>query len=231
MKKPIKVEQDPEKPVETKVLAQAIVDIGKAARALADSGLNQKAIVVLVAHDSKQPQYVVKTIDLSAEPGKPVRITTRRVSLSVSSDVQRVAPDNVLRLDCGYFEDGGQVVWDVAGIYLADAEQRGNFVYVSRRMKPVPSLPEGYSRRWQTLIDGAGNFGWTPGPFDATDIANAEMDKCIRADAERRCFKQPTPLTLESEIQARFVFKLVVPSFWMRAAHHAMHKTLCLLRM
>ena len=28
-------------------------------------------------------------------------------------------------------------------------------------------------------------FGWTPGPFDATDIANAEMDKCIRAKAER----------------------------------------------
>ena len=27
-----------------------------------------------------------------------------------------------------------------------------------------------------TLIDGAGNFGWTPGPFQATDIANAEME-------------------------------------------------------
>ena len=37
----------------------------------------------------------------------------------------------------------------------------------------------------QTLIDGAGNSGWTPGPFQATDIANAEMDKCIRANAER----------------------------------------------
>jgi hypothetical protein len=37
-------------------------------------------------------------------------------------------------------------------------------------------------QRWsQTLIDGAGNFGWTPGPFQASDIANAEMDKCIRA--------------------------------------------------
>jgi cytochrome P450 len=28
-------------------------------------------------------------------------------------------------------------------------------------------------------------FRWTPGPFQATDIANAEMDKCIRANAER----------------------------------------------
>jgi cytochrome P450 family 104 len=31
----------------------------------------------------------------------------------------------------------------------------------------------------------AGPLGWTPGPFEATDIANAEMDKCIRANAER----------------------------------------------
>ncbi len=39
------------------------------------------------------------------------------------------------------------------------------------------------SRR--TLIDGAGTFGWTPGPFEATDVANAQMDACIRANAER----------------------------------------------
>lgn len=61
-KKSLTVEQDPERPVETKVLAQAIVDIGKAARALAASGLNQKAIIVLVSHDSKQPQYQVKLV-------------------------------------------------------------------------------------------------------------------------------------------------------------------------
>ena len=37
----------------------------------------------------------------------------------------------------------------------------------------------------QALIDGAGNFGWTPGPFDATDIANAEMDRCINGNMAR----------------------------------------------
>src|SRR5207237_10890835 len=50
----------------------------------------------------------------------------------------------------------------------------------------VPAASDADMQRWsQTLIDGAGNFGWTPGPFEATDIANAEMDKCIRANAER----------------------------------------------
>ena len=50
----------------------------------------------------------------------------------------------------------------------------------------VPDADDDDMQRWsQTLIDGAGNFGWTPGPFEATDIANAEMDRCIRANAER----------------------------------------------
>ncbi|MDO9295945.1 cytochrome P450 [Bradyrhizobium sp.] len=50
----------------------------------------------------------------------------------------------------------------------------------------IPDASDDDMQRWsQTLIDGAGNFGWTPGPFEATDIANAEMDTCIRANAER----------------------------------------------
>jgi cytochrome P450 len=50
----------------------------------------------------------------------------------------------------------------------------------------VPDASDADMQRWsQNLIDGAGNFGWTPGPFEATDKANAEMDTCIRANAER----------------------------------------------
>src|SRR4051812_5011904 len=50
----------------------------------------------------------------------------------------------------------------------------------------IPNANDADMQRWsQTLIDGAGNFGWTPGPFEATDSANAEMDKCIRANAAR----------------------------------------------
>ncbi len=36
--------------------------------------------------------------------------------------------------------------------------------------------------RWsQTLIDGAGNFGWRDEPFERTEIANAEINACIDA--------------------------------------------------
>jgi len=58
----IEVEQDPEQPVVTKVLAQAILDISSAAKKLAASGLNRKAIVVLLRDSSGQPKYVVEQV-------------------------------------------------------------------------------------------------------------------------------------------------------------------------
>lgn len=71
MVKRVVVQQDPEKIVETPVLAQAIVDIGKAAQKLAVSGLNRKAIVLLISHDSKVPQrdviYVLDSIQYLAK--------------------------------------------------------------------------------------------------------------------------------------------------------------------
>jgi cytochrome P450 len=50
----------------------------------------------------------------------------------------------------------------------------------------VPDASDADMQRWsQNLIDASGNFGWTPGPFEATDKANAEMNQCIHANAER----------------------------------------------
>lgn len=50
----------------------------------------------------------------------------------------------------------------------------------------LPDASDADMQRWsQVLIDGAGNFGWHPGPFEASDRANAEMNACIRANAER----------------------------------------------
>jgi hypothetical protein len=46
------VQQDEDNPVEVPILAQSIVDISRAFKALQKSGLNRKAIVVLVAHAS-----------------------------------------------------------------------------------------------------------------------------------------------------------------------------------
>jgi hypothetical protein len=59
---PVDVAQDVDKPVAKPVLAQAIVDISRAAQKLAAGGLNRKAVVVLLSHASKVPQGTVKLV-------------------------------------------------------------------------------------------------------------------------------------------------------------------------
>jgi len=50
----------------------------------------------------------------------------------------------------------------------------------------IPDASDESLQRWsQVLIDGAGNFGWRPEPFEDSDKANAEIDRCILANVER----------------------------------------------
>lgn len=57
----VTVTQDAERPVPPEVLAQAIVELSAAAKRLAASRLNRKAVIVLLAHDTGLP---MKTISL-----------------------------------------------------------------------------------------------------------------------------------------------------------------------
>jgi len=50
----------------------------------------------------------------------------------------------------------------------------------------------------QALIDGAGNFGWLPGPFEVSDRANAQMTDCFEA---ARAAKMATPDTSVMSVQ------------------------------
>ena len=50
----------------------------------------------------------------------------------------------------------------------------------------LPDASDAQMIRWsQTLIDGAGNFGWDPALFADCDLANAQMDAAMEAMAPR----------------------------------------------
>lgn len=63
----IKVTQDPESPVPVEIMAQSIMEIGAAVKRITRSRLNRKALVILVSHASKQPQYIVERVFDSLE--------------------------------------------------------------------------------------------------------------------------------------------------------------------
>lgn len=62
MTEKIKVVKNAEKPEPTEVLAEAIVRIGSAMDKLKASGLNEKAILVLVHDASKVPKREIKLV-------------------------------------------------------------------------------------------------------------------------------------------------------------------------
>lgn len=61
-KKNVTVKQDEEALVEVEVLAQAIVDISKAAKRLASSRLNRKAVIILLSHQTGVGQTVIGNV-------------------------------------------------------------------------------------------------------------------------------------------------------------------------
>lgn len=65
--KNIKVVQDPEKPVEKEVLAEAIIKISKSFGQLLSSGLNRKAIIALIQYDTKLGYGVIEALLRSLE--------------------------------------------------------------------------------------------------------------------------------------------------------------------
>ena len=58
----VKVEQDPETPVEKSVLAKAIVDISDSLTRLGKSELNQRAIVALVQDHNGLPKKTITSV-------------------------------------------------------------------------------------------------------------------------------------------------------------------------
>lgn len=72
MSKPsVKIIQDPETPVEREVLAQAIVNISKSFERLLRSGVNRRAVVILIAYDTKlgigQIENILGSLDRLAQ--------------------------------------------------------------------------------------------------------------------------------------------------------------------
>lgn len=59
----------------------------------------------------------------------------------------------------------------------------------ARILAHILGIPEASDEQmifWsQALIDGAGNFGWLPGPFEVSDRANDEMDAMLEKAVER----------------------------------------------
>jgi cytochrome P450 len=72
---------------------------------------------------------------------------------------------------------------------MVDLHQVLSGPIAARILAHILGIPEASDEKmmwWsQVLIDGAGNFGWRPEPFEVTDRANDEMNELLEAAVER----------------------------------------------
>ena len=72
------------------------------------------------------------------------------------------------------------------------------------RLLGMDEAPDEQMKRWsQVLIEGAGNFGWRPEPFERSDRANEEMNICL-AQAAERVRHEPDRSALSVQVNADY---------------------------
>jgi hypothetical protein len=97
----------------------------------------------------------VRALELQPDYGKSLQLRSRRVTLSIADGLTKIDPESMLVAKFGYFEDGGAVVWDLAGVLLQDPQRKGNWIDVLRHQRPPASFPEAFRERWHTLETGS----------------------------------------------------------------------------
>ena len=89
-----------------------------------------------------------------------------RLEFTFGPQLQKIEPDSLLSLNFSYFDDGDAVVWDVAGLSVAEKISGGQVVTVIRHSRPPSSLPQAYGSRWEKLTG-------REYPYNATLVENA----------------------------------------------------------
>jgi serine protease Do len=104
---------------------------------------------------SMERPAILGSLDIQADYGKNFRYRSKRFNLVLPNTLQKIQPDTVLLLKFGYFDEGDTTVWDVGGVFLEDAEHKGNWIDVIRHRRPPAGLPESFAERWHTIETGA----------------------------------------------------------------------------
>ena len=83
--------------------------------------------------------------------GDRAHFRSQRFEFELTPQILKMSNSTVVRLNFAFFHDRDAVVWDVAGLYAAEAPGSQNWISVWRRTAPPADLPEGFQRDWQKL--------------------------------------------------------------------------------
>jgi len=92
-------------------------------------------------------------LQVEIEMERELRYSSPRLRYVLTSHLQDITAKSTLALKFSFFPDGERVLWDVAGLSVAESEDREIYVDLLRRMKPPPDFPDDREKTWQAMVD------------------------------------------------------------------------------
>ena len=106
-------------------------------------------------------------IDIDFAYGDHFRYDSQRLSLAYGPDLMDLKPDSDLKLYFAYFEDGGEVVWDVAEVQVGENKNTKFLFAAERNPQPAASMDDEAKEGWTKVADH--RFPYNGDPFFKDD--------------------------------------------------------------
>jgi len=94
---------------------------------------------------------VFDSLKLEIDGDRLVRFRSQRCELELTPALLKISNSSVVRLNFAFFHDHDTVVWDVAGLYVAERPNSQNWILFWRRTAPSKDLPEGFQSDWHKM--------------------------------------------------------------------------------
>lgn len=90
-------------------------------------------------------------VRIEKEYGKYFRYRSPRLDFEFTEKEQSISPESVLRLGYGYFEEGGEIRWDVTAVGVTQDLAAQQAIAIQRHSKPPATLPREFGVYWEQI--------------------------------------------------------------------------------
>ena len=94
---------------------------------------------------------IFDSLQLTIDADQRLRFQSQRFEAEVAPPLLKISNSSIVRLNFAFFHDHDKVVWDVAGLYVAEEPSSRNWVLVGRRSAPPTDLPENFQNEWHKV--------------------------------------------------------------------------------
>jgi len=99
-----------------------------------------------------QRPKIFDSLKLEIDADRRLRLRTPRVQFELTPSLLKMSDRTQVRINFAFFHDHDAVVWDVAGLWAAEAPDSKNSVLFWRQSAPPADLPDGFQNEWHKLI-------------------------------------------------------------------------------